>query len=87
MILVSFEDQEFAQNGLLQAVSEISLEDLEHREKSLYIHLCDWLGIEEEGNISELCRIVLLDQSEQVLLSLSDEVPSLCKLVDDRIDS
>ncbi len=61
MLLVSLEDKKSTEDVFLQAVSEISLKDLECREQPLHAHLRDWLGIEEESNISELCGIVLLD--------------------------
>jgi hypothetical protein len=47
MLLISLEDKQSTEDVFLQAVSEISLKDLECGEQPLHAHLCDCLGIEE----------------------------------------
>ncbi len=87
MLLISFENKQCTQDVLLQSVSQISLKNLERQEEPLNAHLCDRLGIEEAGNISQHGVIVLLDQSKQILLGLPEGVPSLYELVNASIDS
>ena len=78
--------QHSIQNVLLQTVGVVWLEYFQRRKESLNADLSDRLGIQEAGHILQISRVVLLNQSEQILLFLLQSFHLFTELVNGQID-